>query len=51
MTAKSCVPGDRGAAGVGRGWEHGVHLRGVRLSAGVFAARGASHTDASREAL
>jgi hypothetical protein len=47
-TAKSCVPGDRGAAGVGRFCDDGVQRRGVRLSLGVFAALGASHTEALR---
>jgi len=42
------VPGDRGAAGVGRFCDDGVQRRGVRLSLGVFAALGASQTDALR---
>ena len=32
------MPGDRGAAGVGRFCDDGVQRRGVRLSDGVFAA-------------
>ena len=40
------MPGERGAAGVGRFCDDGVQRRGVRLSLGVFAALGASHTEA-----